>query len=509
MISVVVHGRNDSHGYNLGKRAALCLNGLALQLSDPGDEIVFVDCNTPDALPTFPEAIHDTLTPRARELIRIIRIRPGVFARAVPGSILPVTEALSRNAGVWRTRTDNRFVLSTNTDMVFAPRNGAESLSSLAAHLEDRHWLLPRFDVPEWLWEGLDRLDPEASLRSIREWSRRFRLAEVCRHRPDLLFDSPGDFQLVPRALLFAIHGFDESMRLGWHVDANLCRRLYLESGPPGDLSGALEGFHLNHTLQSDRLHAPDLPRNDFRECYEDVKRAELPGQIGAWGLQKEGLEEIRLPGRRFAGFARALEQNMPASPPSPPEARCTEAAFNDNLYYDAAHAFPYAANLVAGLEPGANVAYWGLQESLAAALAGLLQSLGGGGELWVSRELSRVNPSLGGGRGCRTLALPELAEASLFLLDFHLGILESPLDERGRKDPSRNPATLAHCRAFYRGIVELLRRERRRQEPRRFVLLGHQNTLFEAPLQEEMSITLGGYACHVHHGVVKPAGAR
>jgi hypothetical protein len=107
-------------------------------------------------------------------------------------------------------------------------------------------------------------------------------------------------------------------------------------------------------------------------------------------------------------------------------------------------------------------------------------------------------------------MALPEIAEASLFLLDFHLGSFASPLDEHGRKDPARDPSTAAYCRAFYRGIVELARAERKRQEqrcaPRRFVLLGHQNTLFEEPLQRELSITLGGFAGHVHHGTVKPA---
>ena len=76
MISVILYGRNDNYGYNLHKRAALSLNCIAEVLTDPSDEILFVDYNTPDDFPTFPEAIQDTLTIRAREKLRIFRVRP-------------------------------------------------------------------------------------------------------------------------------------------------------------------------------------------------------------------------------------------------------------------------------------------------------------------------------------------------------------------------------------------------------------------------------------------------
>ena len=37
MISVIVYGRNDSHGYNLPKRAALSFNCIAEVLTHPND----------------------------------------------------------------------------------------------------------------------------------------------------------------------------------------------------------------------------------------------------------------------------------------------------------------------------------------------------------------------------------------------------------------------------------------------------------------------------------------
>ena len=76
MISIVLYGRNDSYGYNLHKRAALGLNCMAEILTDPDDEILFVDYNTPDDHPTFPEAIADTLTANAAARLRILRVRP-------------------------------------------------------------------------------------------------------------------------------------------------------------------------------------------------------------------------------------------------------------------------------------------------------------------------------------------------------------------------------------------------------------------------------------------------
>ena len=81
MLSVIVYGRNDSHGYNLHKRAAISLNAIAEVLTAPDDEILFVDYNTPDDFPTFVEAIHDTLTSRAKDVLRVLRVRPAHHQR--------------------------------------------------------------------------------------------------------------------------------------------------------------------------------------------------------------------------------------------------------------------------------------------------------------------------------------------------------------------------------------------------------------------------------------------
>src|SRR6516162_5023552 len=125
MISLIVYGRNDAHGYNLHKRAAISLNCIAQVLRGGEDEIIFVDYNTPDDLPTFIEAIYDTLTPRAASLLRVFRLRPAMHAACLGSRThLLALEPHSRNIGIRRSNASNKWILFTNTDMIFVPRSG-------------------------------------------------------------------------------------------------------------------------------------------------------------------------------------------------------------------------------------------------------------------------------------------------------------------------------------------------------------------------------------------------
>ncbi len=151
MISVILYGRNDSYGYNLHKRAAISLNCMAEVLTHPGDEIIFVDCNTPDDMPTFPEAIQDTLTRRVKSLLFILRVRPGLYDKYKKDSPLMVLEPLSRNVAIRRSNPSNRWILSTNTDMVFVVRHPSKSLSDVVSEMPGGFYELPRFEVPEGL----------------------------------------------------------------------------------------------------------------------------------------------------------------------------------------------------------------------------------------------------------------------------------------------------------------------------------------------------------------------
>ena len=109
MISVVLYGRNDSYGYNLHKRAALSFNCIS-EVLESSDEIIFVDYNTPDDFPTFPEAIFDTLTEKARALLRILRVRPTIHDRFKSKTHLLALEPIARNIAVRRSLPSNRWI---------------------------------------------------------------------------------------------------------------------------------------------------------------------------------------------------------------------------------------------------------------------------------------------------------------------------------------------------------------------------------------------------------------
>ena len=120
MISVILYGRNDAHGYNLHRRAALSLNCLAEVLTDADDEIVFVDYNTPDELPTFVEALADTLTDRCL----------GAAARAPRARRAPSRSAFSGAHPSARGR-------ARRPERGRAPREPVEPLAALDEHGHD------------------------------------------------------------------------------------------------------------------------------------------------------------------------------------------------------------------------------------------------------------------------------------------------------------------------------------------------------------------------------------
>lgn len=296
MISVVLYGRNDSYGYNYDKRAALSLNCIAEVLRSP-DEMIFVDYNTPDDLPTLPEAIHDTLTGRAKELLRILRVRPAIHQRVKSKSKMAVLEPIARNVGTRRSLPSNRWILSTNTDMIFVPLIGT-FLSEIVRDLPPGFYHAPRIELPGTLWESLDRHKPREIIATVRDLGHTLHLNEIVLHEKFVLYDGPGDFQLIERSDLFKYNGFDEQMILGWHVDSNIARRLGIVYGSVGDLGGKIYGYHCDHTRQVTAMHSPMRTENDWKQFVESVDKPEIANQAGTWGCADDEIDEIRLPGR-------------------------------------------------------------------------------------------------------------------------------------------------------------------------------------------------------------------
>lgn len=366
MLSVVVYGRNDSHGYNLHKRVAVSLNALAEVMDDVDDEILFVDYNSADQLPTLPEALADTLTAKARRHLRVLRVRPAQHRRFLAATHLPVVEPVARNVALRRANPANPWMLLANTDMILVPPPG-DSLTAIVGGLDPGLYHLPRFDLPESVWEGFDRRDPAGFIDTVRAWAPRLRLDETVLGLEATVYDNPGDFQLFPRAALAAIDGLDEAMVNGWVVDSNVALRLSMVLGPSGSLAGRLAGYHCSHVRQSGVFHDHTHVENDFQRFYANVTRPDLPHQAGLWGLPDCEIEDIRL-GRAERGppvWAAAL----------PPETgQAVVSSYRPESFdqpgYAVDHVLPFLADLVAHTARATRFGWCGARPAMQAAFA-------------------------------------------------------------------------------------------------------------------------------------------
>jgi hypothetical protein len=369
VISVILYGRNDSYGYNLHKRAALSLNCIAEVLDAEGDEILFVDYNTPDDFPTFPEAIRDTLTERAKRILRVLRVRPAHHRRFAALSHLVALEPVARNVAVRRSNPANRWLLSTNTDMIFVPRTG-KSLSAIAAPLADGFYHLARCELPESLWETLDRRDAAGTIAQVGQWGRQFHLNELTTHElPYLRFDAPGDFQLMLRSDAHKLWGFDERMLIGYHVDSNIARRLHLLHGTCGDVEPDLFGYHCDHTRQVTPAHRHDAPENDLARFVLDLTDPyDCRHQAETWGLADAEIEDIRLDGSRVTYFdALAATITAPMDTPTRTE---VGAAGIERTDYDPPHALPFLLDALVEYPRGSLLGWFGTRADTLALFA-------------------------------------------------------------------------------------------------------------------------------------------
>ena len=220
MISIVLYGRNDAHGYNLHRRAALSLNCLAEVLTDDDDEIVFVDYNTPDELPTFIEAIADTLTPRCLDVLRVLRVPAALhrerFARLTH---LPARRAsVPQRGGAPRESREQVAALDEHGHDP-APARGEASATS-ARDLADGFYGLPDSSFPSGSGNSFRGVTRDVRCRSSS--ARASPCGSTSRRCSNewVRFDAPGDFQLCLREDFVAIDGCDEDDA------ARLARRL-------------------------------------------------------------------------------------------------------------------------------------------------------------------------------------------------------------------------------------------------------------------------------------------
>ncbi|SDR05677.1 hypothetical protein SAMN05519103_00568 [Rhizobiales bacterium GAS113] len=500
MISIVLYGRNDNYGYNLHKRAALSFNCMAELLDRDDDEILFVDYNTPDDFPTFPEAIQDTLTKKARQKLRILRVRPSIHKRFSSQTRLVALEPISRNIGVRRSNPANRWVLSTNTDMIFVLQRAA-SLGDIASDLPAGFYHAPRIEIPETLWESLDRLKPREAIGTARDWGSALHIDEIVAGSPLILYDAPGDFQLMERSDLFRINGFHEGMLLGWHVDSNIAARLTLVHGKTSDLGHEVFGYHCDHTRQITAAHGHSRTENDWRVFVDGIERADIPEQARSWGCPDDQIEEIRLSDQNASVYVSALREQIGERLSVAPRVNYSGATYN-KTDYDPRHILPYLADMFVCSRKETKLAWVGARTETLRLFAGVWKRLGFTGEIFVEEGLGRdegfAHPPNATPVDQRRL----LDDADTFIID-----LGSPPGEDNHDDVGKlsKPLAGALTRLLF-GIIQAEYKRFDRGEPRRQIIVVNAiNNTFENLVTTYVGVALTPFSTRMRHGYVLP----
>ncbi|WP_420963319.1 hypothetical protein [Brucella sp. IR073] len=495
MLSIVLYGRNDNYGYNLHKRAALSLNCMAQILSDPDDEILFVDYNTPDDFPTFPEAIADTLTEKAKQHLRILRVRPSVHERFAARTQLKALEPVARNVAVRRSNPANRWILSTNTDMIFVPRR-EQTLTDIVRDLPEGYYGIPRFEVPETLWEMLDRRDPAAVIESVGRWGWELHLNEIVTTMKPFLFDGPGDFQLMMRSDLFSIHGFDENMLLGWHVDANIARRISMIRGDIGVLSDQVFGYHCDHTRQVTPMHRSNAAQNDYDRFFYLVKQPHLPEQAENWGCVGDEIEEVQISSLEKSSYHFALGTLRQSPLNVPLQSAYASDTYNSSGYVPE-HVLPFLLDLFTSVPRHWKVAWLGAPGKMLSLFVEGLRTHGFAAPVWVHASVAKDLPS-----HLADLVTPSTfddiaSQADVFIFDISQG------------DGAPLALSSIQGRLLSRFLTEafqiLIDAEKSRlgegAAPRRFVGINAIHNAFEGLWSEQVNCAKTPFSVRIRHG--------
>lgn len=370
-ISAVVYGRNDNHGYNYSKRVSLSLNSLA-EILDIGDEIIFVDWNSPEGYPPLLVSIADTLSTRAINLTKVIVVPGAIHSVVVPSSAKrSIVEPHARNVGIRRAQPESQWILSTNTDIVFVPKtpNWRKPLTETG----HAYFACPRYELPEYFWESLPRTQPLQTRSLIASFSAAYLLERAVESHEYCLYDAPGDFQLARRDVVLEIGGFDESMIFGWHVDSNFGKRLWLETGGVHSISDSLAIYHCNHSRIPTQYQTLKAPSNDPQRFVDSVGFGEHKLAANDWGLPNEPLENIALRDllkqrSGHFGYRAVLERKSNVSLKTVSRLRPDDAhsglTVNENL--------PFVLDSILSSDPPPSVLYLGVRLEFLGVLAGL-----------------------------------------------------------------------------------------------------------------------------------------
>src|SRR5262249_21406978 len=361
----------------------------------------------------------------------------------------------------------------------------------------------PRFDVPESLWESFNRFNPAVVISEIAELGETAHLNEIVFGADHLLYDAPGDFQLVEREELFAIHGFCESMLQGWHVDAILAKRMHMGHGQVGDLAARISAYHCEHTRNFSTMHYVGK-ENDTARFVDNLAQASIAEQAESWGLPSEQVEELSLTSCPTAVYLSALAKVISGEQFSSPEVLYAPESFN-LVGYDSQHVLPYLTDVFVNLPRNWSVGWLGGREQTLMLFKQMWDRMGYTGNVLVPEKGAAEGLCCPPVAGIEVRAWSQmLQKANIFVFDFAELECKGGISSLQGELKSRGSALLAY-------FLALVSFEQRQAEEahRRIVLINAINNDFEKLSQEFMMTVRTPISSRIRHGFVAPLESR
>jgi hypothetical protein len=224
---------------------------------------------------------------------------------------------------------------------------------------------------------------------------------------------------------MFAIHGFDEEMLLGWHCDSNLAARLALYRGTVDTLIDKVFSYHCDHTrVAAANNKGRQTTMNDLNRFIWDVATPYLPAQADSWGWPDLDIEEIRLDRdtsfeRFFAGVGAAIEPATVAY-----ETTNLDGPRVDDLTYDLPHTLPFVCDQVLTYPRHTTLMVIATRAEFLRRFSTAWRSMGFTGPILVTRECAGLPTGL---PGVETGPFDDLLRrAEMFIFEFGLATQRS-----------------------------------------------------------------------------------
>ena len=382
--------------------------------------------------------------------------------------------------------------------MVFVTRRKGESLSSILSSIPNGFYELPRFEVPEGLWEQLDRNEPQEMIERIDTWGDKLHLNHIVTLNEKVLFDGPGDFQLMLRSDLFKIQGFDESMTKRWHIDSNIAKRLWLLRKETLPLVNQVASYHLGHTRHVTQHHGHIRDENCTVKYFEEVSSPYLPQQASRWGAPEYKFEEMNLLKSNRTFLYDWISPILESETFVQREVEYTLRSGNTNLYYDPHHALPYVADNLVTMKEDLTIGYLACSPNMLE-LVGKLLKVRGSGQILIPESLETIIGLKGSTYPISVCSDKELVgHSDLYFLDFGLHSFSSVNPCEGMTFPNLSLAEIEVVLDFITLQLALIEGERSQIKegrlPRKFIAIGGFHTCFEPYLKKLIGLASAPY---------------